>query len=326
MRKVQVDGNKEVPSRWDMAEIHQMLIQYGVDETRRMHAASKNERTCVEAAHAILTDERQNVGIAHAGFAMAALPHRKTTSTVWEKDGGPVKLLVESGLDLNKTPIGVPYGSVARLILLYLQTQAVKNKSREIELGASMNAWLAAMNLSVGGKTYQLVREQSRRISRCRLTFFRTEGGSQFVSNGAFVRDAIFPVDDSKPSQKSLWLDVVRLDESFYQSLIDHPLPLREVAIKQISTRSLAIDLYIWLAYRLHILPQPLHISWAALKSQFGPEYKELRFFRRDIMPSLNLALSVYPEAVVTINDKTGITLYPSPSPVAPKKIALGGI
>ena len=319
VRKVQVDAMLHAGSPLAMAEIHQMLLQYGVEETRRILASSKNDRNCVDAAHAILTDETQDIGIAHAGFAMAALPHKKTASPVWEKDGGPVKLLVESGLDSNKTPIGVPYGSVARLILLYLQTQAVKHKSREIELGASMNAWLAAMNLSVGGKTYQLVREQSRRISRCRLTFFRTEGGAQFVSNGAFVRDAIFAIDDSKTNQKSLWLDVVRLDESFYQSLIDHPLPLREIAIKQISTRSLAIDLYIWLAYRLHILTQPLHISWAALKSQFGPEYKELRFFRRDILPSLNLALSVYPEAIVQIDEKRGITLHPSPSPVQPR-------
>jgi hypothetical protein len=46
----------------------------------------------------------------------------------------------------------------------------------------------------------------------------------------------------------------MRLDEDFYQSLIEHPLPLREAAIRQISSRSLAIDLYVWLAYRLHIL------------------------------------------------------------------------
>jgi hypothetical protein len=58
-------------------------------------------------------------------------------------------------------PIGVPYGSIARMILLYLQTQAVRTRSREVELGASMNAWLTAMGIPIGGKTYQIVREQS---------------------------------------------------------------------------------------------------------------------------------------------------------------------
>ena len=299
-----------------MADVHHLLLRHGLDEARRLQNIDKNSRACVDAAHEVLCDEQQAIGIAHAGFAMAALPHKKPNSPVWERDGGPVKLLIESGLDANKEPVGIPYGSVARLILLYLQTQAVRNKSRQIELGASMNAWLSAMNLSIGGKTYNLVREQSRRISRCRLTFFRSDAVNQYVSNGAFVRDAIFPLDPSNSDQQSLWLEVVTLDESFYNSLIQHPLPLREVAIRQISGRSMAIDLYIWLAYRLHILPGPVKVTWAALKSQFGPDYRELRFFRRDIIPSLNLALSVYPEAVVTIDDRQGLTLFPSPTPV----------
>lgn len=299
-----------------MADVHHLLLRHGLDEARRLQNTDKNSRACVDAAHEVLCDEQQAIGIAHAGFAMAALPHKKPTSPVWERDGGPVKLLIESGLDVNKEPVGIPYGSVARLILLYLQTQAVRNKSRQIELGASMNAWLSAMNLSVGGKTYNLVKEQSRRISRCRLTFFRSDAGNQYVSNGAFVRDAIFPLDPSNCDQQSLWLEVVTLDESFYNSLIQHPLPLREVAIRQISGRSMAIDLYIWLAYRLHVLPAPIKVTWAALKSQFGPDYRELRFFRRDIIPSLNLALSVYPEAVVTIDERQGLTLFPSPAPV----------
>jgi len=42
--------------------------------------------------------------------------------------------LVESGLDSSRQPIGIPYGSIARMILLYLQTEAVKTQSREVEL------------------------------------------------------------------------------------------------------------------------------------------------------------------------------------------------
>jgi len=71
---------------------------------------------------------------------------------VWEKDGGPIKLLVESGLDSNKVPVGIPYGAIARMILLYLQTQAVKTRRREVELGSSMNAWLTTMRVPIGGR------------------------------------------------------------------------------------------------------------------------------------------------------------------------------
>jgi hypothetical protein len=303
-----------------MGEVHQLLMRHGLHEARRVASGDKNERLCVEAAHAVLSDESGQIGIAHAGFAMAALPHKKTVETVWERDGGPVKLLVESGLDSNKQAIGIPYGAIARMILLYLQTQAVRTRCREVELGASMNAWLTAMNIPVGGKTYRIVREQSRRISRCRLTFFRRTADAEFISNGAFVRDSILPLDPHTTNQALLWQERVRLDEGFYQSLIEHPLPLRETAIRQISGRSLAIDLYVWLAYRLHVLTSSVDVSWSALKSQFGPEYNELRFFRRDFLAPLKIALSVYPEARITIDDKRGITLHPSPPPVTERK------
>lgn len=304
-----------------MGTVHQLILQHGVERARKAAQGDKNERLCVEAAYGVMSDEEGRIGVAHAGFAMTALPHKRITDAVWERDGGQVKLLVESGLDSQKCHIGIPYGSIARMILLYLQTQAVRTRSREVELGASMNAWLTAMGIPVGGKTYQIVREQSRRISRCRLTFFRRSGGAELVTNGAFVRDAILPIDPNAPEQLPLWQERVRLDEGFYQSLIEHPLPLREAAIREISSRSMAIDLYVWLAYRLHALSNPVDLSWEALRRQFGEGYNELRFFRRDILPPLRLALAVYPEARLAIDEKTGLTLFPSPPPIPEKKL-----
>jgi hypothetical protein len=216
-------------------------------------------------------------------------------------------------------PIGIPYGSIARMILLYLQTQAVRSRSREVELGASMNAWLNAMDIPAGGKTYQIVREQSHRLSRCRLTFFRRTESAEVVTNGAFVRDAILPLD-STAAQLPLWQERIRLDEGFYQSLIDHPLPLREEAVRKISNRSMAIDFYVWLAYRLHVLSEPVQVSWAALRSQFGQSYSVPRKFRRDATTNLTLALAVYPEAQVVIDEKDGLILYPSSSPVPERR------
>lgn len=321
MRRVQIDTFYPLTDGLLMGRIHNLLELHGLEEARRQASLeSKVQRYCVDAAHEVLADEAMSIGITHSGFAMAALPHKKTTETVWERDGGNIKLLIESGLDKNKDAVGIPYGSMARMILLYLQTQAVKTKSREVELGASMNAWLKAMGIAVGGNTYNAVRDQAKRISRCRLTFFRSNGREELVSNGAFIRDAIFPIDNDL-NQPSLWREVVRLDESFYESLIDHPLPLREIAIRQISSKSKAIDIYIWLAYRLHVLKDPVNISWAALKGQFGSEYSQLRGFKRDIIAPLKLALSVYPEAHVEVDQETGILLYPSPPPVPEKRM-----
>ena len=52
------------------------------------------------------------------------------------------------------------------------QTVAVRTDSPEVELGRSMKSWMGRMSLSTGVRTYQLVAEQARRISGCRLTLF----------------------------------------------------------------------------------------------------------------------------------------------------------
>jgi hypothetical protein len=172
------------------------------------------------------------------------------------------------------------------------------------------------MSLTSGGKTYQLVAEQARRISACRLTFFTDrDNGAETRHNGAFVQDAITfasVVDDDQPT---LWQDCVRLDPSFWRSLREHPVPVREEAIRAIGTRSLAIDVYIWLAYRLHSLAKPTAISWTALYAQFGAGFRLIRQIKPTFIEALNLALAVYPEARVDI-EKQGLTLHPSPSAV----------
>ena len=48
-------------------------------------------------------------------------------------------------------------------VLLFLQSEAVRTRSREIELGRNMHVWLGTMGLSIGGTTYRLVSEQARK-------------------------------------------------------------------------------------------------------------------------------------------------------------------
>src|SRR4051794_18821683 len=95
-----------------MGTVHQLILHQGVEQARRSASGNKNERLCVDAAYEVMSDEKARIGIAHAGFAMAALPHKKTCEPVWERDGGQIKLLVGSGLDSSKHPIGIPYGSI----------------------------------------------------------------------------------------------------------------------------------------------------------------------------------------------------------------------
>ena len=299
-----------------MGDVHQLILRYGVESARAM-VETKAERHAINAAAAVLADEESRAGITHAGFAMTSLPHKRIGEAFWRREGHRTTLLVEAGRDSRGNLLGVPYGSIARLILLYLQTEAVRTISPEVELGRSMKSWMGRMSLTTGGKTYQLVAEQARRISACRLTFFTDRGnGAESRHNGAFIQDAISLAGVVNDDQPSLWQDRVRLDDGFWRSLREHPVPVREEAIKAIGTRSLAIDVYIWLAYRLHSLSKPTRVSWGAVHGQFGAGFRLVRQIKPTFVEALNLALAVYPEARVDA-DKEGLVLHPSPPAVA---------
>jgi Plasmid encoded RepA protein len=144
-----------------MGDVHRLILQHGLEGARGL-ANSKAERLAVDAAASVLSEEESRLGITHAGFAMTSLPHKRIQEGVWKRDGYRTTLLVESGRDRTGGLIGVPYGSIARLILLYLQTEAIRTNTPEVELGRSMKSWMGRMSLTTGGKTYQLVTEQAR--------------------------------------------------------------------------------------------------------------------------------------------------------------------
>src|SRR3954452_22709518 len=176
-----------------MGSIHDLIELRGKQGALQLEP----DRREVDAAAAYMADEDAGIGFLYSGWCQAALPHRRLPdSEGWQVTGERVTLLVEPGMrpGTHGTPlhVGVPYGSRARLIMLYLQSEALRTQSREVELGKSLRAWLARLNIPVGGKSVLQVREQAERISRCKLTFqVRASGATGFV-NQTIVDSAIF--------------------------------------------------------------------------------------------------------------------------------------
>lgn len=307
-----------------MTNFHQLLLTHGLVRAREM-VSDKADRQRLEIAAAMLEAEEQAMAICHGGFALTGLPHKQIVEPVWRRENAKITMLVESGRDRSGDLIGIPYGSKARMILIYLQTKAVQTQSPEVELGRSMRAWMAAMGMEVtGGATYKVVAEQARRISACRLTFFTDVNDGAIRTNGSFV-EREFSLAGTMTDQPTLWQECVRLDRAFFQSLIDHPVPVSETALRQIGNKSMAIDMYIWLAFRLHCLNKPTPVSWAALFQQFGSGFALPKHFKPAGLESLKTALAAYPDARVDIED-TGVVLHPSRPPIAKAQHRLGTI
>ena len=292
-----------------MAQVHQLIVQQGIEEARRQ-AQTKHERLVVEAAYQILSEDAEKIGFTYSGFALTSLPHKPQDQHIWRREGHNLTLVVQAGVDRAGKLLGLPYGSYARFILLFLQSEAIRASSREIELGRSMRVWLGSMGLSIGGTTYRLVNEQARRISGCTLTFYAERGDRELMRRGGFV-DGSITMADVLSEQPTLWQEKVLLNEEFYRALREHPVPVSENALRAIGPRSMVLDVYIWLAYRLHALRRNVDVSWPALYAQFGVGYRRLRDFRRDFLAALELALAAYPDARVAIGEE-GIILSPS--------------
>lgn len=300
--------------------VHQLVLTYGTDQARKL-AIDAEERKLVDLASGMLLTEETSFGISHSAFCMTSFPHRnpKDETAVWLRKNGRASLMVEPGkLLISGEPrhFGVPYGPKARLILLYLQSKAVQTNSRFIELGGSMYDWMRRLEIPICGSNYKAMQEQAYRLSACRLTIGWTGDSNAIGFRQENIIQGMLLLPPAEPGQPRLWNDTVEITESFFQALKQHPVPISEKAIKMLSEASAALDVYIWLTYRLHNLKKSERISYNALRDQFGAEYDRLFDFKRRFQFPLKKALAVYPDAKVDIDDD-GITLHPSRPAIA---------
>ena len=303
-----------------MGTVHDLLVTKGKQATRDLVDGRRGARV-VEAAAAWSADEDMGIGYMFSGWCQTALPHKRPAdnASIWKLETESMMLLVEPGVRVAPgglpVHVGVPFGAIARLILIYLQSEALRTGSRDVELGGSLRAFLGRLGISVGGKTSRLVREQAERISRCRLTFHAGRRGGSVLVNQNIVDVAMFLDDGDDSIQGTLFVETARLSETFFNQLKQHAVPLDEAAIRHIRNSSMALDVYCWLAYRLHSLSAPKAITWAALAGQFGAGIQLRKHFKPAFTESLALAQAVYSEARLELTE-AGVTLMPSPPPV----------
>jgi hypothetical protein len=260
-----------------------------------------------------MADERIDPIYAHPGLCLTVLPHREIPpGQVWQRNTGYASLIVQPLQGHDGRQRGVPFGPKARLILLYLMTEAVKTRSREVELGRSMCAWLKAMGVSVGGNNYRTVADQADRIEHSVLRFSLMAHRGEVSVQDSIIRGAFRPFANGGREC------TVQLSEGFFEAILRHPVPIVEAALRLLADTCMPLDLYLWLAYRLHALEKDTPVSWHSLHTQFGANTKQIKHFKPRFARDLKLAQAVYPESRVEITSE-GVVLHPSPPPIAPR-------
>ena len=213
--------------------------------------------------------------------------------------------------------LGLPFGPKPRLILAYLNREALLQRSPEIDVEESLTAFVKGLlGYDPNGKEIRLFKDQLARLaaSLVRMGVIRDGRTTQIEAKVVSAFDLWFPKDDR---QRVLWPSTVRLSLDYFESLQRHAVPLDERAIAALAHSAMALDIYAWLAQRLHrVSPgRPAFVPWKALKDQFGWHYGRMVEFRRVFKRTLDMVTSQYQGARITLDDG-GMKLYHSPPPV----------
>ena len=246
-------------------------------------------------------------------LVVTTLPHRRQQSHRFERVNGRHSVRMSAPRRL-----GLPFGTYPRLLLAYLTTQAVRTKGLEIELGASPNDLARKLGLSpISGPrgTAPRLQEQLRRLLSMRLDWKtslglapRSSGSACATAGGTAWWKPLRQLLSSRPT----WRSQIVLSQDFFEEITRSAVPVDLRAIRQLQRSPLAIDLYVWLTYRMSYLRRPTLIPWQSLEAQFGADYARPRDFRRRVSKLLEAVLSTYPTVRISLTD-TGLRLYPSP-------------
>ena len=288
------------------------------------------ESSLLDTAGMILQDEptASEIAYLHAILCQVGLPRGPRAVeglSVFERICGGAALRVTAGAlwdgkQLVQQPI--PYGANPRLVLAWLNTQAVKTRSPIIPVGDSAAEFLRMLGKeSTGGKNGTLTnfKRQIQALAACHMTLGFNAAGRAYTYNGQPVKQFEAWIKPRDEHQRALWPGVVTFSEDYYQSLIAHAVPQDVRAMYALKGSALAMDVYAMLAERLHrISGRPVVLHWASLREQFGQEYTGAdpdKDFKRKFLAALKKVLAVYPKANVK-QVHGGLMLMASPPPV----------
>lgn len=343
------DDNDSTSKALDERQVVQAILPLENLGEQRIERRSKNEKLALSSANIYMDKATiRDADYIHSVLCQVGLPRKQPFQLneeggkILDEKGNPIlareferrsgnsSLLIKAGecwdgLNWVKQPL--PYGTIPRLSLVYIISEALRKKDPVINIGETLTDFMLSIGVSKsGGKygRYDYVKKQIRALSVCELKLG--------VSSAMDARSiTINPISEFRAwlsdsnAQKVLWPGEITLSKQFFDSIITHSVPLDKRALRELGDSALALDIYFWLAHRLHRSKRDGElIRWPALRSQFGQEYKNLFHFKEEFSQKLRQALTQYVTAKVKIDNSQGIIIYESPSPV-PKKIDFSG-
>jgi hypothetical protein len=268
----------------------------------------------------------REVVYSHSTLAQCCLPYRDPGDDVrvWTRENGNVTLMVEAGHIVrpgrDPLPVGLPFGCKPRLAMAFINAEAVRTQEPVVMVGPSLTSFVERVDLHHNGATIAMMKDQLLRLSAARMTFgvvHKVDGQCRTDQVKVELIERLELWHEKSRNGRVPWLETIRLGARYFETLMEHAVPLEPRALGALSNNGMALDCYCWLAQRSHRIDprKPQRISWPALQAQFGWHYQRVRKFREVFLHALRLALREYPNARVEV-DGHGLLLRYAPTPV----------
>ena len=261
----------------------------------------------------------------HSVLCQTSLPYRNPGDDVrlWERRNGITLLEIQAGRAYDKTVddfinVGLPHGPKPRLVLYHLNAEAIRTQSPVLELEDSLTAFVRrTLGLDPGGRNIRTVKDQLTRLAAADFRFGMNKDGRS-VTIKSTVIDGFELWTPKNEKQRMLWPTTVQFSPRYFESLMQHAVPLNEAAVSRIAHSAMALDIYTWLAQRLHrVDPKKAgFVPWVSIKQQFGDGYGRMNNFKCVFRHTLRQVQAVYPDAKFSLDDK-GMRLLHSRPPVS---------
>jgi hypothetical protein len=251
-------------------------------------------------------------------LVQATLPHKNPGNIpIWSRVNGGLTVSIQPGIDAKQKITGYPYGTIPRLLLFWLTTEAIRTKSPRIELGNNLAQFMETLGLNpkMGGKRSDVKRlqDQMRRLFHSRITFSQDSKGEAWLNMQVTSKGMLW-WDAKQPSQSTLWENWIQIGEDFFKAITSSPVPVDMRALRALKKSPLALDLYAWAsytAYQTQKTGQSRSVSWEILHEQFGSEYNDVKEFARNAWRCLLKVKTVYSELNIE-RVRGGINVLPS--------------
>jgi hypothetical protein len=277
-------------------------------------------------------------------LVQASLPHKNPGDVpVWTRRNGNTSLSILPGRN-SKTgeSYGYPYGTIPRLLLFWMTTEAARNKGRgfenprRLELGSTLSGFMTELGLDPnrGGKRSDArrLREQMERLFQAKMSFHKHEQAENRAGH-AWLNMDVAPEGElwwnpKRPEQGALWGSWIELGQRFYEALTAAPVPIDIRALKALKRSPLALDLYSWLTYeafRAHKSGRSRYETWTQLHTHIGSEYGRIDRFRSKAKAALLKIGNVYPGLKLG-RKQGGVEILPESYPaLRPRQVTLDG-